>query len=122
MSCIACDKVRISAFVDSVDNMIPKHVPEIASHIELSEEFKSHPHRFLDSSAIKGCTREGMLVGFNPFIPNGPQVGHATVTKTDISGYRVIGIQVGGPDTTIKVSQSKVVAADAPETIGQVRH
>lgn len=74
----------------------------------------------LEFSAINGCTREGMLVGFNQFIPNGPQVGHATVTKTDISGYRVIGIQVGGPDTTIKVSNSKVISADAPETVGQV--
>jgi len=73
----------------------------------------------LDTSAISGCTREGILVGLNEFIPNGPQVGHATVTKTDISGYRVIGIQVGGPDTTIKVTNSKVVAADAPETVGQ---
>jgi parallel beta-helix repeat protein len=74
----------------------------------------------LDSSIINGCTREGMLVGFDEFIPNGPQVGHATVTKTDIIGYRVIGIQVGGPDTTIKLSKSKVVAANAPETVGQV--
>jgi parallel beta-helix repeat protein len=74
----------------------------------------------LDSSTIKGCTREGMLVGFNQFIPNGPQVGHATITNTDITEYRFVGIQTGGPNTTIKLLKSSVVAANAPEVDGQI--
>ena len=74
----------------------------------------------LDISLIKGCTREGMLVGLSPNIPGGPQVGHATISNTEISEYRVVGIQAGGPNTTVKLSRSTVVAADAPEFEGQV--
>ena len=74
----------------------------------------------LEYSSIKGCTREAMLVGLSPTIPGGPQVGHATVTNSDISEYRFVGIQVGGPNTTVKMSRSAVVAADAPEVDGQV--
>lgn len=75
----------------------------------------------LDYSSIKGCTREGMLVGLSPNIPNGPQVGYATVTNTEITEYRIVGIQAGGQDTTIKLSRSSLVAAaDTPEVDGQV--
>jgi parallel beta-helix repeat protein len=74
----------------------------------------------LDISRIKGCTREGMLVGLSPNIPGGPQVGHASISNTEISEYRGVGIQAGGPSTTVKVSRSAVVAADAPEFEGQV--
>jgi parallel beta-helix repeat protein len=75
----------------------------------------------LGYSSIKGCTREGMLVGLSPVLPNGPQVGHATVTNTEISDYRFVGIQAGGPDTTIKLSRSSLVAAaNTPEVDGQV--
>jgi nitrous oxidase accessory protein NosD len=74
----------------------------------------------LDYSSIKGCTREGMLVGLSPTLPTGPQVGHATVSNTEITQYRLVGIQAGGPDTTIKLSRSSLVAANAPEVEGQV--
>jgi parallel beta-helix repeat protein len=74
----------------------------------------------IDSSAIIGCLREGILVGLAKFIPRGPQVGHATITKTDITDYRGVGIQTGGENTTLVISKSKVIAADAPEVEGQV--
>jgi parallel beta-helix repeat protein len=54
------------------------------------------------------------------FIPRGPQVGHAVITKTDITDYRVVGIQTGGENTTIVISKSQVIAADAPEVVGQI--
>jgi hypothetical protein len=50
----------------------------------------------IDSSTIIDCLREGILVGLTEFIPRGPQVGHAVITKTDITDYRVVGIQTGG--------------------------
>jgi parallel beta-helix repeat protein len=74
----------------------------------------------IDSSAIIGCLREGILVGLAEFIPRGPQVGHAVITKTDIIDYRVVGIQTGGEDTTLVISKSQVIAADAPEVEGQI--
>jgi parallel beta-helix repeat protein len=74
----------------------------------------------IDSSAIIGCLREGILVGLAEFIPRGPQVGHAVITKTDITDYRVVGIQTGGENTTLVISKSQVIAADAPEVVGQV--
>ena len=74
----------------------------------------------IDSSAIIGCLREGILVGLAEFIPRGPQVGHAVITKTDITDYRVVGIQTGGENTTIVISKSQVIAADAPEVVGQI--
>src|SRR5262245_34318699 len=62
-----------------------------------------------------------MLVGLDPDIPNGPQVGHAIVTNTEITEYRIVGIQAGAHDTTIKLSRSSLVAAaDTPEVDGQV--
>jgi parallel beta-helix repeat protein len=74
----------------------------------------------IDSSAIIGCLREGILVGLAEFIPIGPNVGHAVITKTDIIDYRVVGIQIGGEDTTVEVSKSQVIAADAPEVENQI--
>ena len=74
----------------------------------------------IDSSAIIGCLREGILVGLAEFIPRGPQVGHAVITKTDITDYRVVGIQTGGENTTLVISKSQVIAADAPEVVGQI--
>jgi parallel beta-helix repeat protein len=69
----------------------------------------------IDSSAIIGCLREGMLVGLSEFIPIGPNVGHAVITNTDIIDYQVVGIQIGGESTTVVVSKSQVIAADALE-------
>lgn len=75
----------------------------------------------LDSSAIKGCTIRAVTVGFCGLcFPNGPQVGHAIITKTDIIGYHENGIQSGGEGSTLSISNSKVIAADAPEIPGQV--
>ena len=74
----------------------------------------------IDSSAIIGCLREGILVGLSEFIPIGPNVGHAVITNTDIIDYQVVGIQLGGEDTTVVVSKSQVIAADALEGEDQI--
>ena len=74
----------------------------------------------IDSSAIIGCLREGILVGLSEFIPIGPNVGHAVITNTDITDYRVVGIQTGGENTTLVVSKSQVIAADALEGEDQI--
>ena len=74
----------------------------------------------IDSSAIIGCLREGILVGLSEFIPIGPNVGHAVITNTDIIDYQVVGIQIGGENTTVEVSNSRVIAADALEGEGQI--
>ncbi len=42
----------------------------------------------LDSSIIKGCIALGLLVGAPTRFPGGPQLGHATITNTEISEYR----------------------------------
>lgn len=75
----------------------------------------------LESTGIKGCTARAVIVGFCGLcFPSGPQVGHATITKTEISGYRENGIQSGGAGSTLSISNSKIIAADAPETPGQI--
>jgi Protein of unknown function (DUF1565) len=74
----------------------------------------------INSSAINGCLREGILVGLAEFIPRGPQIGHAIITKTDIIDYRFVGIRTGGENTTLVISKGHVIAADAPEVAGQV--
>ncbi len=66
----------------------------------------------LDASIIKECVITGLLVG------GGPQIGHATVTKTDIINYRSVGIFAFGDSSTLKFSNGKVVADPAPETVG----
>jgi parallel beta-helix repeat protein len=74
----------------------------------------------IDSSAIIGYLREGILVGLSEFIPIGPNVGHAVITNTDIIDYQVVGIQIGGENTTLVVSKSQVIAADALEGEDQI--
>jgi nitrous oxidase accessory protein NosD len=73
----------------------------------------------LDSAAIKGCTFVAVWVGFPPFFPGGPQSGHATVTKTDITDYRFSGIIANNSPTTLTVSRSKIVAAEGSDVVGQ---
>ena len=74
----------------------------------------------LDSAAITGCTREGMLVGFSSAIPGGPGVGHAIVTKTTLTDYQGVGIQAGGAGTTLTLAHSTLVGAEDSAFIGQV--
>jgi nitrous oxidase accessory protein NosD len=74
----------------------------------------------LDTSSINGCTARAVLVGFcGMCFPGGPQIGHATITRSNIQGYREIGITSGGEGSTILVSGNKIVATDSPETPGQ---
>jgi len=74
----------------------------------------------LDSSAIDGCNFVAVRVGFPFFLPGGPQVGHATITRTEVDNYRFTGIAAFTEGSTLTVSRSSVVAAEAPEIAGQV--
>lgn len=73
----------------------------------------------LDSSAIKGCTQNAVWVGAPPFIPGGPQVGHASISKTFVTDYRDHGLFALGSETTLTVTRSEVVGV-AEESVGQI--
>jgi hypothetical protein len=74
----------------------------------------------LEAAAVKGCTVHGIQAGAASFFLNGPKVGHATITKTDITDYRSEGIIAFWSGSTLSVSRSRIVPAEAPETVGQV--
>lgn len=63
----------------------------------------------LDSSAVRGCTERAVPVGAPSFLPNGPQVGHATITNTDITNYQVEGIAAFTSGSTVIVLRNNIV-------------
>ncbi len=67
----------------------------------------------LTHSIIKGCTQNGVAIGFEG-------TGHATITKTFITDYREHGVFAFGTGTTLTMSYNKVVgsAPDALAIIG----
>ena len=79
----------------------------------------------LDSSTIRDCTFIGVRVGAPPFlpngqpVPNGPQVGHATITNTDITDYTSFGIVAFTADSTLTVTKSNIIASDTSNIPGQ---
>ncbi|MFY9964261.1 MAG: hypothetical protein WBL44_00275 [Nitrososphaeraceae archaeon] len=72
----------------------------------------------LDTSSLRGCTFAAIRVGFPFLLPGGPQVGHATITRSDIGEYRAIGIIAATSDSTLTVSHSKVMASRVTEIAG----
>lgn len=74
----------------------------------------------LDSMAIKDCNMVAVRVGANDFFggPLGPQVGHATITRTDVSGYKLTGLVAFTEGSTLTVSRSRITAAE--EVIGPI--
>jgi len=74
----------------------------------------------LGSAAVNGCTQHAIFVGAPPFVPNGPQVGDATVTRTSVTDYRDHGILAAGEDSTLKVSYSNLVGAENSEVPGMI--
>ena len=54
------------------------------------------------------------------FIPRGREVGHAVITNTDITDYQSCWDSNGGENTTLVISKSQVIAADAPEGVDQI--
>jgi nitrous oxidase accessory protein NosD len=74
----------------------------------------------LDAASIRNCTDIGMFVGFASFLPFGPEVGHAVVTGTEITGSRIAGIRAAAPGTTLGLSASKVRLPYVPAVDGQV--
>jgi hypothetical protein len=72
----------------------------------------------LESASIRGCTSDGLFVGYPSFIPIGPSTGHAIVSGTEVTGTRSFGIRVGGPASTASVSASRVTLSPGPEVEG----
>ena len=73
----------------------------------------------LDSSVIQGCTFATIRVGAPPFLPNGPQIGHATITKTDITDYRAVGIVALTSGSTLTITKSNIIGFDDSNLVGQ---
>jgi len=63
----------------------------------------------LDSVSIRDCIQNAIFVGAPPFVPNGPQVGHAIITRTSVTDYHDHGILAAGDGSTLKVSYSNLV-------------
>ena len=63
----------------------------------------------LKSVVVKGCTQNAILIGAAPFFPGGPQVGHATITKTFVTDYVDHGVFVLGSGSTLTMSYNKIV-------------
>ncbi len=72
----------------------------------------------LDSSTIRDCTFVAVRIGTPPFL--GSQVGHATITNTDITDYRSTGIVAFTSDSTLSITKSEIIASDTSNIIGQV--
>jgi parallel beta helix pectate lyase-like protein len=73
----------------------------------------------LDTSVITGCYQVGIIAG-STLTPGGPQIGHVTVTRTNVNGYQNQGIIARGPPgTTLAVSYSTITAAKGSPIDGQ---
>jgi hypothetical protein len=72
----------------------------------------------LDTSVITGCYQVGVIVG-STRTPDGPQTGHATITRTNVNGYQDQGIIARAPGTTLTVSYSTITAAEESPVDGQ---
>jgi hypothetical protein len=73
----------------------------------------------LDTSVITGCYQVGIIAG-STLTPGGPQIGHVTVTRTNVNGYQNQGIIARGPPgTTLAVSYSTITAAEGSPIDGQ---
>ncbi len=64
----------------------------------------------LDSSTIRDCTFVAIRIGTPP--PLGSQVGHATITKTDITDYRNGGIVTFTSGSTLTITESNIIGSD----------
>jgi parallel beta-helix repeat protein len=66
----------------------------------------------LMSAVIKGCTQNAILIGAAPFFPSGPQVGHATITKTFVTDYVDHGVFALGSGSTLTMSYNNIVGSN----------
>jgi parallel beta-helix repeat protein len=66
----------------------------------------------LKHTMIKGCTDNAILIGAPPFFPGGPQVGHATLTKTFVTDYQNHGVFALGSNTTLTMSYNKITSSN----------
>ncbi len=73
----------------------------------------------LKHAIVKGCTDNAILIGAPPFFPGGPQVGHATITKTFVTDYQNHGVFALGSNTTLAMSYNKIISSN-PNTLATV--
>ena len=66
----------------------------------------------LKSVVINGCTQNAILIGAAPFFPGGPQIGHATITKTFVTDYVDHGVLALGSGSTLTMSYNKIVGSN----------
>ncbi|HET9805912.1 MAG TPA: right-handed parallel beta-helix repeat-containing protein [Nitrososphaeraceae archaeon] len=52
-------------------------------------------------------------------MPNGPQVGHATITNTDITDYRAVGVVALTSGSTLTITKSNIIGFDNSNLVGQ---
>ena len=71
----------------------------------------------IDNFAVRDCTFDAFRVGVPSFIHNGPQVGHAIITRTDIDDYQFSGIEAFADGSTLTISMSKINAAENAITL-----
>jgi hypothetical protein len=74
----------------------------------------------IDSFGVRDCTFDAFRVGAPSFTPNGLQVGHATISRTDIDDYQFSGVEAFADGSTLAISRSKINAADTPITLTPV--
>ena len=74
----------------------------------------------LKHALVKGCTDNAFLIGAPPFFPGGPQIGHATITKTFVTDYQNHGVFALGSNTTLTMSYNKIISSNpnALATVG----
>jgi nitrous oxidase accessory protein NosD len=72
----------------------------------------------LDSSTIRDCTFVGIRIGTPPFL--GSQIGHAIITKTDITDYSSDGIVTFTSDSSLAITKSNIIASDTSNIVGQI--
>ena len=52
-------------------------------------------------------------------MPNGPRVGHATITNTDITDYRAVGVVALTSGSTLTITKSNIIGFDNSNLVGQ---
>jgi len=66
----------------------------------------------IDNFAVSDCTFDAFRVGVPSFISNGPQVGHAAITRTDIDDYQFSGVETFADGTRLTITMSNINAAE----------
>jgi hypothetical protein len=66
----------------------------------------------IDNFAVSDGTFDAFRIGVPSFISNGPQVGHAAITRTDIDDYQFSGVETFADGTRLTITMSKINATE----------